>query len=98
MPKTNEQIQQEIEAELNRLPAEEREAILAADQASDRAMCLRLSRETGHNIEVIPNDRHHIKVDGEVMGYVEFGEWMRANKPADNDEDEDEDEEETADA
>lgn len=97
MPKTSEQIQQEIEAKLAELPEEERNAIIAADQAQDIAMCLALSRKTGHNIEVIPNDRHHIKVDGEVMGYVEFGAWMQANMVAEDDtedEDEEEDEEE----
>ena len=98
MPKTSEQIQQEIEAKLNELPAEEREAILAADQAQDIAMCLALSRKTGHNIEVIPNDRHHIKVDGEVMGYVEFGAWMQANMHEADDTEEDEDEEEGGEA
>lgn len=79
--KTSEQIQAEIEAKLNELPEAERNAILAADQAQDIAMCLTLSRETGHNIEVIPNDRHHIKVDGVAMGYVEFGQWLQANAP-----------------
>ena len=92
MPKTSEQIQQEIEAKLNELPEEERAAVLAADQAADRAMCLRLSRQTGHTIEVIPNDRHHIKVDGQVMGYVEFGAWMQANMPHTESEEAEEDE------
>ena len=95
MPKTSEQIQQEIEAKLNELPEDERAAILAADQAQDIAMCLTLSRQTGHRIEVIPNDRHHIKVDGVVMGYIEFAAWMQENMPAaDSDDEEDEDEEE----
>lgn len=93
MPKTNQEIQAEIEAKLNELPEAERNAILAADQAQDIAMCLTLSRETGHNIEVIPNDRHHIKVDGVAMGYVEFGQWLQANAPRHSSESEDEDSE-----
>ena len=101
MPKTSQEIQAEIEAKLAELPEEERNAILSADQAQDVAMCLALSRKTGHNIEVIPNDRHHIKVDGQVMGYVEFGAWMQANMVAPDDseeEDEEDEEEESADA
>lgn len=97
MPKTSQEIQAEIEAKLNELPEDERNAILAADQAQDVAMCLTLSRKTGHNIEVIPNDRHHIRVDGQVMGYVEFGAWMQANM-VDEDDTEDEDDEDGADA
>lgn len=95
--KTSQQIQAEVEAKLAELPEEERAAVIAADEAADRAMCLKLSRETGHQIEMIPGDRHHIKVDGEVMGYVEFGNWMQANMPHAS-EDEDEDDEEGADA
>ena len=97
--KTSEQIQAEIEAKLNELPEAERNAILAADQAQDIAMCLTLSRETGHNIEVIPNDRHHIKVDGVAMGYVEFGQWLQANAPRPSEsEDEDSEDDEGEDA
>ena len=96
--KTSQQIQDEIEAKLNELPEDERAAILAADQAQDIAMCLTLSRKTGHNIEVIPNDRHHIKVDGQPMGYVEFAQWMEANMPGASDSEEDEDEGEDAEA
>ena len=96
MPKTSQEIQAAIEAKLAELPEEERNAILAADQAQDIAMCLALSRKTGHNIEVIPNDRHHIKVDGQVMGYVEFGAWMQANMvaPDDSEEEDESDEDE----
>lgn len=93
MPKTSEQIQAEIEAKLNELPEAERNAILAADQAQDVAMCLTLSRKTGHDIQVIPNDRHHISVDGVRMGYVEFGAWMQANMVPEDDSEENEDEE-----
>ena len=79
--RTSQEIQAEVEAKLAELPEEERAAVIAADEAADRAMCLKLSRETGHKIEVIPNDRHHISVDGVAMGYVEFGAWMQANMP-----------------
>lgn len=97
--KTSQQIQAEIEAKLAELPEEERAAILAADQAQDIAMCLTLSRETGHTIEVIPNDRHHIKVDGVAMGYVEFGRWLQANAPRSSEsEDEDSEDDEGEDA
>lgn len=78
--KTNEQIQQEIEAKLNEMSVEEREAFLAAEEAKDKLMCIKLSRKLNANIEVIPNDLHHIKVNGEVMGYNEYAEWQEARQ------------------
>lgn len=78
MQKTNEQIQQEIEAKLAEMSPEEREATLAADDAMDRLMCIKLSRELQATIETIPGDRHHIKVNGQVMGYNEYAEWQEA--------------------
>lgn len=73
---TNEEIQQKIEAGLAEMSEEEREATLAADDALDHLMCLKLSRELQANIQTIPNDRHHIKVNDQVMGYNEYAEWQ----------------------
>lgn len=96
--RTSQEIQAEVEAKLAELPEEERAAIIAADEAADRAMCLKLSRETGHQIEMIAGDRHHIRVDGQVMGYVEFGNWMQANMPHNEPEESEEDDEEGGEA
>lgn len=99
--KTNQEIQQEIEAKLAAMSPEEREATLAADEAMDRLKCIKLSRELDAHIEMIPGDRHHIKVNGEVMGYNEYAEWQAARyaelhpqEDYDDDYDEDDDEEE----
>lgn len=78
MEKTNQQIQQEIEATLAQMSPEEREATLAADDAMDRLMCIKMSRELQATIETIPGDRHHIKVNGQVMGYNEYAQWSEA--------------------
>lgn len=78
MEKTNQQIQQEIEATLAGMSPEEREATLAADDAMDRLMCIKMSRELQATIETIPGDRHHIKVNGQVMGYNEYAQWSEA--------------------
>lgn len=96
---TNEQIKEKIEAELAQMSPEEREAMIAADDAMDRLMCIRLSRELQATIETIPGDRHHIKVNGQVMGYNEYAEWQAAryaelHPEEEMDEDEDEDDEE----
>ena len=96
--KTNEEIQSEIEAKLAEMSPEEREATLAADEAMDRLMCIKLSRELDAHIETIPGDRHHIKVNGEVMGYNEYAEWSAARRaelhPAEDYDDEDDEDEE----
>lgn len=98
--KTNQQIQDEIEASLAEMSPEEREATLAVDDAMDRLMCIKLSRELQATIETIPGDRHHIKVNGEVMGYNEYAEWSAArhdelHPEEDNEDDDYEDEEES---
>ena len=97
MERTNQEIQSEIEAKLAEMSPEEREATLAADDALDRLMCIRLSRELDARIETIPGDRHHIKVNGEVMGYNEYAEWQAARYAElhpDEEYDEDDDDEE----
>lgn len=97
MEKTNQEIQSEIEAKLAEMSPEEREATLAADEAMDRLMCIKLSRELDAHIETIPGDRHHIKVNGEVMGYNEYAEWSAARYAElhpEEDYDEDDDDEE----
>lgn len=97
--KTNQEIQQEIEAALAEMSPEEREATLAVDDAMDRLMCIKLSRELEATIETIPGDRHHIRVNGQVMGYNEYAEWSEARyaelhpEEVEDDEDEDDDEE-----
>ncbi len=92
MQKTNEQIQQEIEAKLAAMSPEEREAALAADDAADRYMCIKLSRELQATIKTIPGDRHHIKVNGQVMGYNEYAEWQEARYAELHPDDEDDEE------
>lgn len=97
--KTNQEIQNEIEASLAEMSPEEREATLAADDAMDRLMCIKLSRELDAHIETIPGDRHHIKVNGEVMGYNEYAEWSAAryaelHPDVEEDDEEDDDERE----
>ena len=93
--KTNQEIQQEIEAALAEMSPEEREATLAVDDAMDRLMCIKLSRELEATIETIPGDRHHIRVNGQVMGYNEYAEWQEARyAELHPDEVEDEDDEE----
>lgn len=97
--KTNQEIQNEIEAKLAEMSPEEREATLAADEAMDRLQCIKLSRELDAHIEMIPGDRHHIKVNGEVMGYNEYAEWQAAryaelHPQEDYDEDDDDEDEE----
>ena len=78
MERTNQQIQEEIEATLAGMSEEERAATLAADDAMDRLMCIKMSRELQATIETIPGDRHHIKVNGEVMGYNEYAQYVKA--------------------
>ena len=59
-------------------------------------MCIKLSRELQATIETIPGDRHHIRVNGVVMGYNEYAEWSEARyaelHPDEVDDDEDEEE------
>ena len=75
---TNEELQQQIEQSLSEMSEEEREATLAADDALDRLMCIKLGQALQATIETIPGDRHHIRVNGEVMGYNEYAEWQEA--------------------
>lgn len=79
--KNNQEIRNDIENALAAMSPEEREATLAVDDAMDRLMCIKLSRELQARIETIPGDRHHIKVNDEVMGYNEYAEWQ-ANRYA----------------
>ena len=82
---TDEEIQSSIEESMINIPEDELEALLAVDDAIDKYMCLKLSRELGIKVETIPGDRHHISVDGTVMGYVEFAEYLQARADAEND-------------
>ena len=74
--KTNEQIQEEIEREMTEMSDEEKQALQEADAAMDRYMTAVLSRKFGATVETLPNDRHHIKINGVVMGYNEFAGWL----------------------
>lgn len=76
MKKTNEQIINEFEEAFAELSPEEQEAALALESATDKFVMLVLKKRYGCEIELIPGDRHHIKIDGEVMGYVEFSAWL----------------------
>ena len=83
MPRpTSQEIQNEIEAKLAEMPEDERNATIAMDKAQTRLTCIQLSRATGHTIEPIENDMHHVKVDGEALGYVEFADWIIEHAPA----------------
>ena len=97
MRKTDEQIIQEIEAKLAAMTPEEREATIAADEAVSRLECIKLSRELQAQIEMIPGDRHHIKVNGQVMGYNAYAEWQEARyaelHPEEDEDEENEDDE-----
>lgn len=97
--KDNQEIRNDIENALAAMSPEEREATLAVDDAMDRLMCIKLSRELQARIETIPGDRHHIKVNDEVMGYNEYAEWQ-ANRyaelyPEEDEEDIEDEENET---
>lgn len=72
----NTDIQDQINQELENMDPEEREALLALDAAADRYMIIKLRNAYGVEIRTIPNDRHHILVDGVRMGYEEFAEWL----------------------
>lgn len=74
---TNEQIEERIDQELSEMSEEEREAMLALDDAADRLAIIKLRQRFGVNVELIPNDRHHIRLDGQVIGYNEFQDWIQ---------------------
>ena len=94
--KSNEQIQQEIEAKIAAMTPEEREAMLEMERAADNLAIVQLRQKYGVNIELIPGDRHHIKLDGEVMGYNEFQAWLAAHQPEEEEDEDWEDDEEEA--
>ena len=75
--KTNEQIISEIEAKLATKTTEEKQAFIQAQVENDIATCRRLSRELQADIQIVPNDIHHIKVDGNILGYNEFETWRQ---------------------
>lgn len=72
----NQEMIDAIEAQLAAMSPEERAAVLAVDDAMDRLAVIELAKR-GINVELIPGDRHHIKVDGEKMGYAEFNTYMQ---------------------
>lgn len=72
----NQEMIDAIEAQLAAMSPEERAAVLALDDAMDRLAVIELGKR-GINVELIPGDRHHIKVDGQKMGYAEFNTYMQ---------------------
>ena len=83
----NRQMIADIEEKLNAMSEEERNAILAVDDAMDRLAVIELAKK-GINVELIPGDRHHIMVEGRRMGYADFGEYLEEKLGIDYDEEE----------
>ena len=90
---TNEEIIQQREEMLANMSEEKREAWLAAEAANDRLMAMEYSEKLGVSVELIPGDPNHIKVDGQVMGYVEFAEYCQEHLPEEEYDEDEEDEE-----
>lgn len=67
---------EELEAEMAKLSPEEREKLKKAMRAYDQLMCFNLSQKLNVNIEPIPDDDYHIKVEGQVMDDKQFAEWL----------------------
>ena len=92
--KTNEQIQAEIERKIAEMSPEEKAAMQEMESAMDRYMIAALQRKYGATVELIPNDHHHIKINGVLMGYNEFAGWLLDQQIEHGELDDPEDEEE----
>lgn len=77
---TNEEKIQAIEDKLSRMTPDERAAYIRNEQRSDRNICHNLSQELQAQIEIIEGDLHHLRVNGDILGYNEFNSWMRSRK------------------
>lgn len=67
---------EELEAELAKLSPEEREQFEEFRLAYDRLMCLNFSQKLHANIEAVPGDYDHIKVEGQLMDKEQFADWI----------------------
>lgn len=77
---TNEEKIQSVEERLSRMTPDERLAYIRNEQNSDRMICRDLSEKLQAQIEVIEGDLHHIRVNGDILGYNEFNSWMTHRK------------------
>ena len=82
------QMIEEKDAALEGMSEEEKQAYLEAEAAYDRLMCLALSKQFNANIRTIDGDRHHISVNGQVMGYISFARWMEEQTGRNTDDEE----------
>ena len=72
---------EELEMMLNEMDPEERELVIAADDAADRLWAYRLRKEFG--VEVVCNpdgDRTKVMIDGVVMDHEQFSEWYASKQ------------------
>lgn len=83
---TNEEINEELNSQRAQMLAEmdedERAAYMAYERAMDNYMIIQLRKQYNANVELIPNDDNHIKVNGVRMGYAEFGQWLEEQQRA----------------
>ena len=78
MPRpSDEQIIAQKEAELAKKTEEERRNYYLHEYREDIKVCRQLSKELQATIEPIEGDIHHIRVNGQVLGYNGFAEWKR---------------------
>lgn len=96
---TNEEINEELNSKkaqmLDEMDEEEREAYMACERAMDNYMIIQLRKQYNANVELIPNDDNHIRINGVRMGYAEFRQWLEEQQRAQiemEDEEEEEDE------
>ncbi len=75
MPKTDEQIIAERNAHIDTLTEEDKARYLRSEWEQDVEICTNLSRELEATIEPIQGDIHHIKVNGQILGYNGFAQW-----------------------
>ena len=76
MPRaTDEEIIAQKESQINNLEEDQRRAYYQNEYDEDKRICRRLSEELHARIEPIEGDIHHIKVDGQILGYNGFNDW-----------------------
>lgn len=74
----NKEIEAALDAELAKLTPEQRAEALAAELEADIQKVAAL-RQMGIDAKIIPYDRHHLMIDGEIMGYAEFDIYMQTH-------------------
>ena len=71
----NSRKQNNINTQLEQMTQEDRQRFIQNEQSNDQRIASELSQQYHVTVEVIPGDIHHIKINGEVLGYAEFNEW-----------------------